>query len=86
MSYGRNPFYIVAHGNGVSFCDSRELSADERHKDVYVHDDILDAWLYVMLLSPRRRELTERLQHGRTFWEQAGYEDWLTKTLLKGGS
>lgn len=83
MSYGRHPFYIVSHGTGVSFYDSRELGAEERHRDVHVHDDMLDAWLYVMLLGPRRQELIERLRHGRTFWPQDGNEDWITKTLLR---
>lgn len=82
MSYGRHPFYIVHHGDGVDFHDVRPHPEGQHPATARVNDDMLDAWLYVMLLGPRRAELIDRLRNGRRFWPQAPSEDWLTRALV----
>lgn len=56
MSYGRNPFYIWSDGNTLSL------------NGVYVNEEVINAFLYKVLLTYRRDELKERLQNGKKAW------------------
>ena len=62
VSYGRNPYYIWSDGN--------ELNLD----GIRVNEDIINAFLYKVLLTGRRGELKNRLQNGK--------EQWLNKIQL----
>lgn len=59
MSYGRNPMYI--------YSDGKELYLD----GVYVPEEAINAFLYKILLTSRREELSRRLQEGKNVWLQA---------------
>jgi hypothetical protein len=62
MSYGRNPYYIWSDGQNMCF------------NNIYVPEEILNAFLYKILLTERREELKERLKQGK--------ESWLHKEML----
>lgn len=64
MSYGRNPHYIYSNGE--------ELYLD----GIYVREEIINAFLYSILLSNRREELRQRLLEGKQIWlNQVKFED-----------
>lgn len=63
MSYGRDPFYIYSGGSYL-FLDG-----------ITVGEDVIDAFLYKVLLTGRREELVERLQYGKKLWGRTGMED-----------
>ena len=56
MSYGRNPNYIYSDGDYMHF--NSEL----------VSEYVLNAFLYKILLTDRRKELQERLVQGKESW------------------
>jgi hypothetical protein len=56
VSYGRNPYYIFNSGNKIHF------------DGTWVDEDIVDAFLYKILLKPRRDELKRRLLNGKKQW------------------
>ncbi len=58
MSYGRNPYYIYSDGEYMHF----EMDT--------VPEEILNAFLYKILLTNRREELKERLKQGKKVWLQ----------------
>jgi len=64
LSYGRNPYYIYDNGE--------ELYLD----GVWVADEVINAFLYSILLSNRRKELGKRLQEGKQAWlKQTKFEN-----------
>lgn len=56
MSYGRNPHYIWSDGECMDFDGTRVL------------EEVLNAFLYKILLTNRREELAERLRQGKSKW------------------
>jgi hypothetical protein len=66
MSYGRNPHYIYPTDTGVWFAGTE------------VGDDLINAFLYKILLTYRRDELAERLRKGREEWlhQRRVWGDW----------
>lgn len=56
MSYGRNPYYIYNSGNGLNL------------DGTYVDEEVINAFLYKILLTNRREELKKRLQEGKQSW------------------
>lgn len=56
MSYGRNPYYIYSSGD--------KLNLDGQ----WVDEEVINAFLYKVLLTNRREELKRRLQEGRQSW------------------
>lgn len=56
MSYGRNPYYIYSDGINMNFDSIR------------VPEEIINAFLYKILLTNRRSELKERLIAGKNSW------------------
>ena len=56
MSYGRNPYYI--------YSDGVELYLD----GVRVNEEVINAFLYQVLLKCRRDELGKRLKSGKNSW------------------
>lgn len=56
MSYGRNPYYIYSNGSGLNL------------DGICVDEEIINAFLYKVLLTNRRKELKRRLQEGKHSW------------------
>lgn len=56
MSYGRNPYYIYSNGESM-FLDG-----------ICVKEEVINAFLYKILLLNRRNELKNRLQEGKRAW------------------
>ena len=56
MSYGRNPNYIWSDGDYMNF------------NSIRVSEEVLNAFLYKVLLTNRREELRERLIRGKESW------------------
>jgi len=63
MSYGRDPFYIYDGGDYL-FLDGTTVG-----------EDVINAFLYKILLTGRRDELIKRLQCGKKVWGKTGMED-----------
>lgn len=57
MSYGRNPHYIYSDGDEMNF-------------SLYgaIPENVLNAFLYKILLTGRREELKQRLVQGKEEW------------------
>lgn len=64
MSYGRSPHYVYSDGKHMSF------------DFVRVPESAVNQFLYHVLLSHRREELTERLIDGRANFVNSGDGDW----------
>lgn len=56
MSYGRNPFYIYSDGDSL-YLDGK-----------YISENVINAFLYKVLLTNRRSELKQRLTEGKEQW------------------
>ena len=56
MSYGRNPHYIFSDGKSLYL------------NCVRVEEEVINAFLYKILLLGRRGELAERLREGKQVW------------------
>lgn len=57
MSYGRNPHYIWSNGEVLHFEPYGAIS-----------ENLINAFLYKILLTTYRDDLAERLQQGRQEW------------------
>jgi len=57
MSYGRSPYYIYSDGDTLYLSGQR------------VSEEIVNAFLYKVLLTNRREELKRRLKEGKSVWK-----------------
>lgn len=84
MSYGRSPLYIWSDGDWLHFWGSPKPESEE--SGPVVSEMAINAFLFKVLLTGRRDELSGRLREGMSVWSGHTDSAWIasqTDDLLR---